>query len=517
MRKENSIKNIITAMIGQVFGVIIGLIGRFVFVKILSKEYLGLNGLFTNILTILSLVELGVGSAITYSLYKPLAEKNTEKIKSLMNIYKKLYIIIGVAIFILGMCLIPFLPKLINEMPQIDVNINLVYALFVINTACSYFFSYKKTLIVSDQKKYIATICKYISFFALNVVQIVILLISKDYIAYLIAQIIFTIIENLMISKEADKLYPYLKENNAKPLIKQEKKEIKKNIGAIILHKIGGVVVNATDNLVIAKYVGLGAVGLYSNYYLITNALQLTLSQFFTSTTASIGNLAITDNKEKLYDIFKKIYFMNYWIYSFVSICLFVIFNDFINVWIGNEFIIDMPIVFVIVLNFFIAGMRKTVLTFRDALGLYYQDRKKPVVESIVNLVISIILAKKYGIIGVFIGTTISTLGIAFWWESLILYKYGLKENVVKYYGKTIIYFITALTTGSITFILANLLFKDANIINLIGKLAVCVIIPNMIYYCLYRKNSYFTYFKQIFINVKRRHSFGKDNENTTD
>ena len=280
MRTKNSIINLVVALIGQLTGIIISFFARLIFIRLLGSEYLGLNGLFTNILTILSLAELGIGSAIIFSLYKPLAQNNKSVIKSLMNLYKVTYRIIGITIIILGFIFLPFYKYLINDIPQIPY-LDLIFLMFVLNTAVSYFFSYKKSLIICDQKRYITIIYKYFYYFLLNFIQIIILLLTKNYLLYLVIQIFFTIIENISLSHKANKLYPYLKEKNIEPLNKDIKKEIKRNISAMMRHKLGGMVVNSTDNILISKFIGLTAVGIYSNYYLIINAFQLIFNKFF--------------------------------------------------------------------------------------------------------------------------------------------------------------------------------------------------------------------------------------------
>ena len=221
MRTISSILNLIVAFGGQFIGIIISFVARIIFLQILNAEYLGINGLFTNILTILSLAELGIGSAMNFSLYKPLAEKNKEKIKSLMYLYQKAYRIIGIIILTLGIAITPLLPYFINEMPSIPENIYFIYVLFVVNTGISYFFSYKRALIISDQKRYIATFYRYGFYFLLNLAQIICLVVTKNYILFLVLQIIFTLLENIFVSMKADKMYPYLKEKNVGKLLKE--------------------------------------------------------------------------------------------------------------------------------------------------------------------------------------------------------------------------------------------------------------------------------------------------------
>ena len=498
MRTISSIKNLIVAFGGQFIGIIISFVARIVFLKILNAEYLGINGLFTNILTILCLAELGIGSAMNFSLYKPLAEQNKEKIKSLMYLYKKAYIIIGIIILVLGIAISPLLPYFINEMPDIPENIYFIYILFVINTGISYFFSYKRALIISDQKRYIATFYRYAFYFLLNVAQIICLLVTRNYILFLILQIIFTLLENIFVSIKANKMYPYLKEKNIDRLLKEETKEIKKNVLALILHKVGGILGNCKDNIIISKFIGLTEVGIYSNYYLIISALNTIIGQFFSSIVASIGNLGATENKEKLKNIFDNVFFMNFWIYGFSSICLYILFNDFITLWLGEEYLLSIGVMLIIVIDFFIEGMRKTVLTFKDGLGLFWYDRYKPVFSLIVSLVASIILVQKIGLAGVFIGTIISTLTTAFWIEPYVLYKYGLKAKLREYFKQCIKYTIITILVALLTIFIVNTLFTSVNILTFIGKLLLCIGIPNLCFVLIFRKSEEFIYFKNL-------------------
>lgn len=503
-RTNSSIKNLIFALVGQAAGVIINFIARTVFLRILTAEYLGLNGLFTNILSMLSLMELGVGSAMTFSLYKPLASNDKEKVKSLMSLYRKAYIIIGILILVIGIVITPLLPYFIDEMPNIDENINVIYILFVVNTSISYFYSYKRSLINSDQKRYIATAYRYGFYFFLNIAQITVLFITRNYIWYLITQIIFTFIENVCVSRKADKMYPYLKEKNINKLEKNDTEKIKKNVIAMIGHKIGGIVVNGTDNLLLSKFVGLVEVGIYSNYYLIINALNIILGQVFTAITASVGNLVATTNKEKVYNIFSKIFFLDFWLYGFSSICLLVLFNSFITIWLGSEYLFSIDIVLVLAINFYITGMRKAVLTFRDATGLYWEDRYKPFAEAAINLIFSIILVKIFGTIGVFIGTFISTMTTCFWVEPYVLYKYEFKLGIKQYLKKYLIYTILTIIVGFITAILCNLI-SVSGIQGFIIKVIICVVVINGIFLIVLHRTEEFKYFKNLIIELIRK------------
>ncbi len=501
MRSKSSAKNLVVALIGQAFGLIISFIARIIFVKFLSDEYLGLNGLFTNLLTMLSLVELGVGSALVYSLYKPLADGDNEKVKSLMDLYRKAYNIIGGVVLIIGILFIPFYRYLISEVPSIS-HLDFIYILFVLNTAISYFYSYKRSLIICDQKRYIATIYRYVFYFLLNVFQIIVLFLTHNYILYLITQVVFTWLENICISIKAYKMYPYLKDKNIKKLDKKELNTISKNVRAMLFHKIGGVVVNSTDNILISKLVGLIAVGMYSNYYLITSALDTITAQFFNAITASVGNLGACTNSKKVKETFNTTFFLNYLIYGVITVCLLILFNPFIEIWLGKKYLFDFDVVLVITVCFYLKGIRKTCLTFKDALGLFWQDRYKPIIESIINLVASIILGIKYGVLGIFMGTIISTVTTSLWIEPYVLYKYYFKENIIDYLYRFIKYTLVVVLTYLIVQKIV-ILISINGILGLLIKGVVSLILSILIMTIVFIKTNEIKHVKKIFKDIK--------------
>lgn len=257
-----------------------------VFVKTLPIEYLGINGLFSNVLAILSLAELGIGSAIVYSLYKPLAYGDKETIKSIMNLFKKGYVAIGYIILVLGLVWFPFLDSFIkngNSVPQVYY----FYLLFLLNTVVSYFWTYKRSLLIADQKQYVVNIYQAVTQVLVSVLQIIFLLIFENYWCFIILMLLGTILENFIIAFKADKEYPYLNEA-AEDLDLDIKKQIAKNTKAMICHKIGDVVFFSSSNLVLSKFIGLAAVGIYSNYYMVIAALNTFASKFFESITQAL-------------------------------------------------------------------------------------------------------------------------------------------------------------------------------------------------------------------------------------
>lgn len=482
------------------------MLNRKILVYTLPAEYLGLNGLFSNILLMLSLAELGVGSAIIYSLYQPLREENFEVVQSLMELYRKVYISIGIIVLVLGGSLTPFLHVFIAKMPQSIANLKIYYLLYVINTGMSYFFAYKRSLVICDQKQYLVTIVETVGKIFLNFGQIIILWKTRNFLYYLILQVISTTGVNCCISVMADRLYPHLKTEKAKPLDAKILQTIKKNVMAMFCHKIGNVIVNATDNLIITKFVSLVATGLYSNYTLITAALNGVVGQVFSSLTASVGNLIAENNPEYDKIIFHRILFLNYWIYAFCSICVCCLINPFIALFFGPQYVLGVLCTIVISVNFYLSGMRKTVIIFKDAAGIFWNDRYKALAESIVNLIFSIPFAIKWGIVGVLVGTTISTLTVAFWIEAYVLYKYHFKRSVKEYFLTQMLYGILTLAVGIVVYYFSRLYYIE-NFMDLLIMSIICAIVINIFLALCFFKTLNFIFYKEKIKDICKKKS----------
>ena len=285
-RIENSIKNVKSGALAQIVNKIMQFIVRTVFIKMLNSEYLGINGLFTNILTILSFAELGVGTAIVYSMYKPIAEDNKKKINSLMKLYKKSYNYIGITIFILGLFVLPFLNKIVGNVNNVKESLSIIYILFLINSASSYFFSYKKSIIIAHQKQNIIDIFDSVFYLVKSMIEVIALIVFKNFIVYIVIGIIATLAENICISKKADKLYPFLLNKESDDLSKNEKSKIFSNVKSLVIYKFGGIIMNGTDNILISYLINVSTVGLCSNYIMIISAIKSILSNALNGITA---------------------------------------------------------------------------------------------------------------------------------------------------------------------------------------------------------------------------------------
>ena len=504
MRTLNSAKNTIVSIIMSIITILIGLITQKIFIKILGTEYLGINGLFNNILSMLAIAELGIGSAIVYSLYEPIAKKDKEKIKTLLQFYKISYKMIALIVFIIGIILIPFLPIIVGK-NNIQESIICIYMLFLSDTIISYLLTYKRSILQANEKAYIINVIHIIYLVTMNSLQILFLIMTQNYIVYLLIKIIFRMLENIVITIIANKKYPFIKEKNITPIDRDVKKEILKKVKGLLFHKIGGFVVYGTDNIIISSFLGIVTVGLYSNYYTVINAVGTLFSQVFSSLTASVGNLLTEKNKEKNYKIYKNMLFANAWMYSFASIALACMMEPFIKIWIGEEYLLEYSVLITLCINFYLQGMRKTISVFKEAAGIFHEDRFIPICESLINIVASMIFLNIFGLKGVFIGTIISTVFLFIYAYPKYVYTPIFGKNVIEYWKENMKYFILNIVIAIITIFLTSIFKVSNNFLQLIINGIIVIIIPNIIIYLLFRKNVEFQYINNIINSVKEK------------
>lgn len=501
MRTDNSIKNSITSMIGYVIKIVIGFVSQTLFIKILSIEYLGLNGLFTNILYMLSFFELGFGSAIIYNLYKPVAENNTEVVKSLMKFYKKIYNIVAIAITMVGILIIPFLTKIVGEV-SVDINIYVIYLLFLFQTVSSYLISYKKSLIYAHQKSYIINNVHMGCLIFFNFLRLLLLYLTKNYYLYLLISTFAQLIENIIGHVIANKLYPYLLDKNVKKLDTNIEKDIFKKVKALFFHKIGTVIINGTDNIIISMFLGVAQVGLYSNYNLIITYIFNFLSNIITSTTASVGNLLALKEEEKFFDVFKKLRFINFWLSTFTGTAILVIVQPFIKLWIGEGYILSIFVVIVLILNYYQRTTRITYVTFKDSAGIWYEDRFIPILEAVINIVASIVLLKLFGLAGVFMGTIVSSLILWCYSYPKLVYKKLFKRNYINYVLETFGYLFLFIVLAGVSLGLSLIIRVDNVFLQLVINTVISAIVPNVILFMIFRKTDNYKYFKVLILNI---------------
>lgn len=433
-RTKNVTVNSMVSLLCQVLNLLLNFLTRTIFIKILGAEYLGVNGLFSNILTILSFAELGIGNAIVFNLYKPLAQDDKPQISSLMLLYKQVYTAIGLFVLGAGLLVTPFLGVIIKTKPNIPENISLLYILFLLNTVVSYFFVYKKNIIIADQKNYITLIVTQATTIARVILQTSFLLLTHNFIVYLTIQIGCTLAENFVCSALADKMYPYLKNSNPVPLSKSETKSIFADVKALAIYKFGSVILNGTDNILISMLLSVRDVGLASNYTLLMNSANSILGKLIDAFTASVGNLNTESNAEKQYNVFKKIMFISSWIYGFAAVGIYLVSKDFIITWIGEKYLLSSIVVFSICFDFYVKGVQAAPYMYRTTLGLFIQGKWAAVIAAVVNLILSVILCKAIGLGGIFIATPISRLISTGIIDPYLIYKRTFKRNVLEYF-----------------------------------------------------------------------------------
>ena len=483
--------------------IFVTLLSRKIFLQTLGADYLGVDGLFANILSFLSMAELGIGSAITYSLYKPLAINDVENMKSLMKLYKISYCTIGVLIFAAGVILVPFLPYIVSNSNGLE-NITIIYFLFLINTSVSYFFSYKSALIIADQKKYIFNINHYTWKITLSIVQIIAIIKSRNYFAYLLLQVVGTILENYTVARIADKRYPWLKDKSTKKLAKDTVDEIKKNTASMMLNKVGTTLVTSTDSVLISSFISVAAVGIYGNYTTISKAVENVLYQGMYAITASIGNLNVCGSQERKFQVFKTICFVIVWIYGFGCIVLFGLLTPFVELWYGTNMGISTYAVLLLCMNLYIAGQMTALNMQIEASGLYWHVKFLGIVEAVSNLLFSVVLGKNFGLEGILAGTVLGSMSYAFWAKTAVVLKLGHKKPIQVYLSRLLKDTIVVIFAGFVTMLLLGNV-KYAGYCGFLVKLILVVVTPNIIFYLSFRKRAEFLEVRRILLSYVKR------------
>lgn len=482
-RTKNSIRNIIFSITAYLIQIILGFLVRRYFIYYFNEEFLGLNSLFSNILSVLSLAELGVGGAIVFSMYKPMAEGDKEKVSALLNFYKKCYLIIGCIVLVLGLCVIPFMGYFKAKAPQVDVNLYMVYLIFLINSVLSYFFAHRRALLYTDQRQDIESKINILINLLQASLQLVVILVIKNFYVYLLCTSLSTLLSNTFVFLITNKKYGEYIKKSASKIDDTTKKEITKNVYAMLFHKIGGVVVFSTDSILIYLLIGASQLGRYSNYALIISCVTSIITLYVSAIKGGIGNSIASRDEKENYKLLNKLNFAHLFIVAFCSICIFVLSDPFINTVLTKDantsLLLDMGTVLALCLSFYLTQSRSMIGTFKDCAGLFYQDRFKPVFEVVVNLVTSIVLAKWLGLVGIVLGTIISTVSAPLWIEPYVLNKYYYKQNTGKYMLKYLMCLMITMACGVATYFVCALL-PIGGVGWLVLRFAVCGLIAGI-------------------------------------
>lgn len=502
-RTEYSARNAAVAIGSRLVAILGGFVSRVVFTRMLSQEYVGINGLFNDILNVLALSELGVGTAITYALYKPIAERDIERQKSLMRMYRNFYRGVSLIVLTIGLSLVPFLGYLFREQPKVD-HLTLIYLLYLANSVLSYKLIYKRILIDAHQLAYIGVLYQTAGWFCQSVLQILILVFTRNFIFYVAVMSLCTVVNNLCISARADRMYPYLRDREVKRLPDAERKAIFHNVRAMFMHKTSTVIVNNTDNLLLSTLVGIGSVSCYTNYFLVIGSVRQILNQMFGGITASVGNLGVESSTERTRKIFEASFFLGQWVFGVAAVCLYEVVNPFVGLFFGRQYVFPEYITLVLCLNFYLTGMRQPTLIFRDSLGVFWYDRYKSLAEAAINLVVSFILGRYLGAVGVFAGTTVSIVTTSLWVEPYMLYKHKLQCPVGGYFRK---YGMYAALTFAVWFGADRLcgFFSGSLPVLCVLRLFCCMCVTNLAYLLAYHRREEFQLLKRKGLELLKR------------
>lgn len=500
-RSDYTMLNILSGLGGYVVTFVLGIVCRMAFTRVFSAEYLGLNGLFGNVLGMLSLAELGIGSAIIYALYSPLARNDNGKIATLVKFYGKCYRAIAVVVLVLGLALIPFLNLIVKEPPQIEESYYLIYLIMLFNSVSGYFFAYRSSLLVAAQKNYLVTLVSNVVIIVQNAAQIGAIFLFKNYIVYMLIASVCGMTTNIIASEIAKRQYPCIKEKHPAPLEKEEKRSLIRNVRALTINKLGGQLVNSTDNIITTYFSGLVTTGLASNYTLLSTSINTLLKIVFNSLNASVGNHNALEENEHKVSLFKSINLANFWIYGWASIGMFVVSGDVVSVMFGADYVMDFKIPLIIAINFYMVGMQNAVWTYYDTQGLFRHGRYITLFTAAINIVASILLGKVWGLFGILLATAISRLFTNTWYSPYAVFKYGFKMSAKPYFLRYALYVVILTVTGGACWFACSFV-NITPVINMIIKAAICSVIPNAVFFLLFFRSKEFELLKSFVIRA---------------
>ena len=506
-RIQHTIKNIVFGYIGNLSTTVLGFILRTVFIMKLDETLLGVNGLYTGVLSMLSMAELGIGTALNFSLYAPVAQKNYEKIKSYMQFYKKAYRIIGLIVAVLGIILIPFLKYFIKNPGDYGIQeLTIYYLIFLFNTVSTYFVSYKYSLVNAEQKNYIQTNILTVTKLATTILQLIVLVTTSNFLLYLLTAAAVELLQKIWANNYLNKRYPYLLDKDMIPLGKEETKEIWDKTKALLCLKVGDIARLQTDSLIISSFIQVAVVGIVDNYNMVINSIQNFVLVIFNSAISSFGNLIATESKQKQYELFKVYRFVANWIYGLSAIGFYVLLTPLVvDLWLGEKWLLGANIIALIVLDYYFKGDRVVMMNFRTAAGVFEQDKFLPLIQGGVNLVISIVLVQKIGLIGVYIGTVVSGL-IANVSRPPIVYRVCFDRKSKEYFIDTAKYLLVMAVILVVVLPLSNLLLNKVTLVSFVLTGVMIVVVYNVIFLLAFCKTGEFRYmYDMVMRRVKRK------------
>jgi len=518
-RTKNSTRNVTWNVANFAITTILSFVTRTFFVLYLGDTYAGLNGFFINIIAVLSLFEFGVGTAIIYALYKPIAENNLSKINALVRLFQKINLLVVLIMSAIGLAFMPLIPYLIaGEIPA-TTNIFLVHALFIFIAVIPFFFKHRRILFLVYQRDDIATKITFGQSLLLNTAKILIIVFAHSFLFVVVSMVVAIFLDNLVMYIISVKCYSDVTGKNVLPLEKSEKKWIVKYTGSMVVHKVGGIVVFGTDSILISALFGLVVLGHFSNYLLLFTSITSLIGVIFSATQGSVGNLIAQKTPKEAYEVYRRLNFMLALFVGFCFIAFFTLFQPFMEVWLGVDRQLTFITVALMCVSFYLTGLRRVNGIFLDCAGLLNKTMFNPIAEVPVKLGASIGLGIWLGLPGVILGTIISTLTTVFWLEPKILYKHYFKDEKVRnFFGLVAIYTLITAAIGAVVFFTVWWI-PTGNISWFALKTAVTVFITAGLLILVYFRHPHFKYFiglaKRILQRKKREEVVEEVIENT--
>lgn len=488
-RSKNTISGSFWGLVYRVVATLFPFLIRTIIIKEFGSDYLGLNSLFSSILHVLNLSELGLSTAITYSMYKPIAEDDYPTMSALLKLYKKLYLIIGATILILGLILLPFIKHLINGTYPEDINIYVFFLIYLANTCISYFFfAYKECLLSAYQRNDILNIVKLIMHTSQFIIQIVVLLYLRDYYLFALTMVIFTLLRGYVNSVIATRIYPQI---TCKGIVTKEKKgEIKKNVSGIAISKVCSISRGSSNSIIISTFISLTALAIFDNYFYVITAVSATMIVFETSVVAGVGNSIVLESKEKNYKDYCKINFLYLWIAGWLTSFILCLFQPFMELWVGKELMLSDYMMVLFCIYFFVGCFSSITNVYSTATGLWWEQRYKSLFEVIMNVVSNLVFIQIFGLKGILYATILTLLLITFFWTAKILYNHYFVNasiwDIVKLIAKET---LSVCVMCAITYYLCTLINVNSLVLTMAIRFLICLVVPNIVFYVLMHKN----------------------------